>query len=74
VLQVKGGVLLAGSVDETNFVGVLVDLTGVTTVAGAASLAVDNNLGVETNGGVSLEIVEDVESVGDSGGGALSPA
>jgi hypothetical protein len=74
VLKVSGSVLLAGRMDKTGFLSVLVHFTGVTSIAGATFLAVNNNLGVKTNGGVALKIVEDVESISDSGGGTLSPA
>jgi hypothetical protein len=61
-------------VHKAGGVGVLVDLGGVAAVARAASLAVDNDLGVEADGTVRLEVVKDVEAIGDGAGGALGPA
>jgi hypothetical protein len=72
--KVGGNVLLARGVDEASGVSVLVDISGVTTVAGATSWAVDDSLGAETNRGVSLQASEDVETIGNGGGGALGPA
>ena len=74
VNQVEGGVLLARGVRDTGVVGILVDEGGVSTIARATSLAVDNSLGVETDGGGTEATVQDVESVSDGRGGALSPA
>jgi lysophospholipid acyltransferase (LPLAT)-like uncharacterized protein len=73
-LQVEGGVLLAGRVRDTSLVSVLVDSGGVATIAGATSLAVNNGLSVEADRGCVKAAIQDVESIGDSGGGALSPA
>ena len=50
-LKVEGSVLLARGVGDTSVVSVLVNLTWVSTVTGATSLAVDDNLGVKANRG-----------------------
>jgi len=50
-LEVVGNVLLASSVDESFIMGVLVNLSGVTSIARATSLSVDNDLGVNRDGG-----------------------
>jgi hypothetical protein len=73
-LQVVSNVLHARSVNETGLVSVRVDTTGVTTVARASSLSVDNHLGVDGDGGDGRELVQDVESVSDGRGRSLSPA
>jgi len=59
---------------DTSVVSVLVDTGGVATIARAASLEVNDDLGVDSNRGGGLEVVQDVESVSDGRGGALSPA
>ena len=73
-LEVVGGVLLARRVGDTGLVGILVDLSGVATIARAASLAVNNGLSIESNRGGGEVLVEDVESISDGRGGALGPA
>ena len=60
--------------DETSFVSVLINSTGIATVAGATSLAVNNNLSVEGDRGGTFQAVEDVKSVSDGRCGTLSPA
>lgn len=49
--QVGGSVLLARAVGNAVLVGELVNASGVTTVAAATSLAVDDGLSVQTDGG-----------------------
>jgi len=56
------------------FVSVFVNSNRVTSVARAASLTVDDVLRVETNRGLGVQAIEDVESISDGGGGTLSPA
>jgi len=63
VLQVVSSVLLAGRVHKTVVVSPLVDLSGVSTIAGATSLAVNDYLSTKSNWSVSLQIGQDVESV-----------
>jgi len=72
--KVVGGVLLAGRVGNTEGGSVKVDFSGVTTVARATSVAVDDSLGVEADGGGEGKVGVDVESISEGGGGALSPA
>ena len=48
---------------NTDVVGILIDSSGISTIARASSLAVDDNLSVKTNWGCGLEIVQDVEAV-----------
>lgn len=72
--QVVSGVLFAGRVGDAGCVSVPVDASGVATVAGATSLAVNDGLGIDADRGWVEATVQDVESIGDSGGGALSPA
>jgi hypothetical protein len=55
-------------VNEAVIVSPFVNLSGVTTIAGATSLAVYNNLSAKSNWSVSLKVVQDVESISDSGG------
>jgi len=74
VLQVVGSVLHARSADETSGVGVGVDATGVTSIARATSLGVDDDLSVDGDGGEGLQLVEDVKSVSNGGSRSLSPA
>jgi len=74
VLQVVGSVLHARSADETSGVGVGVDATGVTSIARATSLGVDDDLSVDGDGGNSLQLVKDVKSISNGGGRSLSPA
>jgi hypothetical protein len=59
---------------NTDVVGILVNSSGISTIARASSLAIDDNLGVKTNWGCSLKIVQDVEAVSNSRGGSLGPA
>jgi len=73
-LEVVGGVLFARSSHESSVVSVLVDLSGVTSIARATSLSVDNDLSVNGDGSGGGELVHDVESVSDGGGSSLSPA
>ena len=72
--EVVSGVLLARRVRDTSVVGIPVHLSGVATIAGATSLAVHDGLGIEADRGGVEVTVQDVESVGDGRGGALSPA
>lgn len=51
--------------DETLFVGILVDLSGVSTIARSTDVAIDEHLGVNTNGSSLLTVVFDVESISD---------
>lgn len=53
---------------------VLVDLSGVTSVARSSSLGVDDNLGIDGDGRSSLELVQDVKSISDSRSTSLGPA
>lgn len=73
-LEVVGDVLLARRVRNTVLLCISIDEGGVATIARAASLAVDDNLGVEADRGGGEVAIEDVESIGDGRGGALSPA
>jgi len=66
--------LLARRVRNTSLGGGLGDLGGVATVARATGLAVNDGLGIETDRGWVEATVQDVESIGNGGGGALSPA
>jgi len=72
--QVVSDVLLARTVGDTMVEGVLVNESGVTTIAATAGIAVDNGLGVQTNGSGVLQVVQDVESVSEGTGGTLGPA
>jgi hypothetical protein len=71
---VVGDVLLARRVRNTFAVGEFVNTTRVATLARATSSAVDNDLGVEANRRGVVILKEDVESIGEGGGGSLSPA
>jgi len=73
-LQVEGSVLHARSSDKTYFMCGRVDTTGVTTVARATLLGIDNGLGIDGDGSVSAQLVHDVESISNCGGRSLSPA
>merc|ERR1719333_1871414 len=68
VNKVVGSVLLARGVRNSVLTSVSVDETWVTTVAGAASLAVDNHLSIKANWSGAGVLVQDVESVSDGGG------
>jgi len=72
-LEVISDVLHAGGILQSNLICKLVYQCWITTVARSALLAIDDNLGVNTNGGWGLEVVEDVKAVSNSRGGALSP-
>jgi len=72
--KVVSSVLLARRVRNTVLKGIFVNLGRVATVAGATSLAVNDDLSVEANGSVTLQTEVDVESVSESRGGTLSPA
>ena len=74
VLEVIGDVLLARGVDEAVVVGSFVNLVGVSAVARAAPLVVDNHLGIKSNRGDGGQVREDVEPVSDSGGRSHAPA
>ena len=73
-LEVVGGILFARRMWDTDVVGVPVDTAGVSTVTGATFLAVDDNLGVQGDGAIRHEVVQDLEPVSDSGSRSLSPA
>jgi len=55
-------------------VGVLVDLSGVATIARTSSLSINDDLSINRNRRSCLELVEDVKSVSNSRGTSLSPA
>jgi hypothetical protein len=55
-------------------VSILVDCSGVASVARASFLAVDNNLSIKSDWGRDFKVSEDVESVSDGRSGTLSPA
>jgi hypothetical protein len=55
-------------------VSVVVNTSGVTTVARATSKAVNHSLRVKINWGGVVILEQNVESVSKSRGGALSPA
>ena len=48
---------------ETSVMSIFVNICWVSTVASASCISVDNNLSINTNWGLSLEVVEDVESI-----------
>lgn len=73
-LQVVSNVLHAGGVGDAAVEGMLVDLGGVTTVAGATSVSIDDNLSVKSDRSRILQVVHDVETVSKGGSCALSPA
>jgi hypothetical protein len=60
-------------VNKTVSVCILVDFSWVSTIAGTTSLAVNNNLCVETDR-CTAEIIKNVKSVSDGGCRTLSPA
>jgi len=66
--------LHARSSDETGLMGIRVDTTGVSTVARATSLSVDDNLSVDRDRGDGAQLVQDVESISNGGCSSLSPA
>lgn len=68
---VKSLVVHARGVDETIGHGELVDLSGVTTVARSASLAVDDHLGADSDWRGSRHVVKNVESIGKGRGCTL---
>lgn len=53
---------------------VFVNLSGVATIAAAASLTVDNSLSVQTDRSGVLKLVQNVKSISEGARGALSPA
>ena len=61
-------VVHAGSMDETMGHGELIDLSGVATVAGAASVTVDDHLCADSDRGGDLVSKVDVEAISDGGG------
>jgi hypothetical protein len=73
-LEVECGVLHARRVVQTAVVSILIDCSGVASVARASFLAVYNNLSIKSDWGRDFEVSEDVESVSDGRSGALSPA
>jgi hypothetical protein len=73
-LKVVSSILLARAVGDSVLVSVLVNLSGVATIAATSSLAIDDSLGVKTDWGGVLQLIQDVESVSDGAGSALSPA
>ena len=60
--------------DEASLVSKFINITGVSTVARAAGLAVDDHLGIKSDWRGCHIIILDVESVSDGGGGTLGPA
>ena len=74
MVEVVGDVLLAGRVWDTMVVGILEDVDWVSTVASAASLAVNHHLGVQSDWGRGFITEHDVESVSEGRGGSLGPA
>ena len=66
VSEVSSNVLLAGRVWNTLGGSPLVNISWVSTVAVTTSLAVDNNLGVQSNWGQGHISEHDVESISDS--------
>jgi len=72
MLQVVGDVLLAGAVDQAMLVGSLVHAIGISAIARATILVVDNHLCVKTDGCVGVgQTVLDVEAVSKSRGCSL---
>jgi hypothetical protein len=51
---------------QTDVVGILVNQCRVSSITRATGLAVDDNLGVETNWGWCLKVIQDVKAVGNS--------
>jgi hypothetical protein len=73
-LEIIGDVLHAWWVVETILIGIGIDISWVSAVAGASSLAVDDYLGVKADRGWGLEVIKDVEAISNRWGSALSPA
>jgi len=73
-LKVVSNVLHARRVVQAAVMSILVDSSGVASIAGASHLAVYNNLGVKSNWALLFEVCEDIESVSDGRCGSLSPA
>ena len=67
-------VVSAATMDEAGCVGELVHITGVSTIAGATSVAVDNHLGGKSKRAGHHVILQDVESISDSRCSSLGPA
>jgi len=59
---------------ESSIVGKLVNLSGITAIARASSLAVDDDLSVKANWGWCLEVIQDVEAVSYGRSCSLGPA
>jgi hypothetical protein len=74
VLEIVSDILLARASNQAGIMSILVNLSRVSTVTRATSLSVDDNLSVNRNGGSSLEVVQDVESISDGRCTSLSPA
>ena len=60
--------------NKTSLAREFVHLSGITAIARAASIAVDNHLGRKGNRGSGAQIIHDVEPVSNSRGGAFGPA
>ena len=73
-LEVECGVLHARRVVETTVVSILVDCSGVASIARASLLAVNDYLSIKSDRGRYFEVSKDVESVSDGRRGTLSPA
>lgn len=54
--------------------GISVHISWVSTIAGASSLAVDDDLSVKTDRSGGLEVIKDVKAVSNCRGSTLSPA
>ena len=73
-LEVVSSVLLARRVRNTSPARIPVHEARVATIARATSLAIDDDLGVESNRGCSKITIKDVKSVSNGRSGALGPA
>lgn len=73
-LKVIRDVLHARAMRKTSLVSSSVNATGVSSIAGATFLKVDNSLRIDTNWCNGLEIIQDIEPIGDGRGRSLSPA
>ena len=71
---VVGSVVDAAGVHKASVMSEFVDLSGVSTVARATSIAVDNHLGVNANWRAECRGEVDVESVSNGAGRTLGPA
>jgi hypothetical protein len=63
--QVVSSILLTRRVRDSIVKGIEIDLTWVSSIAGASSLTVDNDLGIKTNWRGGQTSIQDVESVSD---------